>query len=255
MIIRDKKLFFKTASVILEDDCLPTLIKSRKYSSIVVLSYNKLSLSGFSTYSKPTLLIDLRPEENEIFKSFNDTTRNEIRRTEKISNMSVEVGSKPDMLSYELYKKFEFSQGRVPVSFKSLSECIMTCARLEGEIVSGVYITPSKPYLRVRSIFSKRTDLIDKELYKTIGYATRRVIWESVLWGKKNGYISLDMASVNIKNPKTLSIAKFKMSFGKDLVPEYTYIYKSRMFFVFEKLIVFKLMFKKLSYIIEKLIK
>lgn len=194
------------------------------------------------------MLIDLCKSLPEILQGFNDTTRNEIRRTEKINKLFFRNGSLPNTESYKLYSDFEFSQRRVPVNFQAISSTLLFSAYYNNEIISGVYLISAGKYLRIRSIFSKRTNAGDKEVYKIIGYATRRIIWEICKWGKNNGYVSLDMASVNINNPKTLSIAKFKMSFGKELVPEYTYIHKTKAFAFFEKMVVVKILFKKLVY-------
>lgn len=251
MIIEKKKLFFKTISVMLEDEILPEIIKSKEYSSIVVLSYNKLNLQGFFGYSKPTLLIDLTKSENDILSGFNDTTRNEIRKTDKIENLMFEMKDRPDEDSYELYKRFEYSQERVPVNIDILKKNIFFAAYLDQKLISGIYVTPVHPYLVIRSIFSARLATEDKDMYKIIAYSTRRLVWEACVWGKRNGYVSLDMASVNIHNPKTLSIAKFKMSFGKDLTPEYTYIYKTLLFSLFEKLVKVKLLFKKILFALK----
>lgn len=245
MIKIRKKLFFKTASVILEDNKILELINEQRYSSIVALSYNKLDIPNTQLYSKPTLLIDLKKSENEIFYTFNDTTRNEIRKTEKNVELNFDNCCNIDKKSYELYKIFEYSQKRVPVSFSDLKEVIFFGANFKNELISGIYVIKSYPYLRIRSIFSKRLEADDKELYKMIGYSTRRIVWNICLWGKQNGFVSLDMASVNINNPKTESIARFKMSFGKDLVPEYTYIYKTELFKLFEKVVFIKIFFKK----------
>jgi hypothetical protein len=245
MIIEKNILFFKSASVILDDDKIPDLIKSNKYSSIVVLSYKKLDLLNFSFSTKPTLLIDLKKGEDEIFQGFNDTTRNEIRKTKSYDQLKISEKDSPDIESYRLYKEFEYSQGRVPASYEAISHAVFFGAYIGGELISGLYVSKSHPYLRVRSIFSKRLATEDRELYKQIGYATRRLIWEACLWGKKEGFVSLDMASVNINNPKTESIAKFKMSFGKDLTPEYIYIYKSPLFSFFEKLVGVRVFVKK----------
>lgn len=251
MISESKKSFFKTVSVILDDDNIPSIIDSGKYSSIVILSYNKLNMPGFLEYSKPTLLIKLDRPEKDIFSSFNDTTRNEIRKTYKENNLSFKFFESPTEESYEVYKKFEYNQGRVPVSYQKILNTIFFGAYLDNVLISGIYINKSFPYLRIRSIFSQRLKEDDRNKYKIIAYSTRRIVWEACLWGMKNGYISLDMASVNINNPKTLSIAKFKMSFGKDLTPEYTYIYKTKMYSLFENIIRFKVFIKSLIFKIK----
>lgn len=252
MKIESRKLFWKTLTVILEDSAIVSSFKSREYGSIVALSYDKLSLpQQFTSSSKPTLLIDLRQNEEHIFAGFNDTTRNEIRKTFKDPRFTVFSG-KPNSESYEMYKKFEYLQGRVPVAFKDISSTILFAISFEGQLISGIYVTTSAPYLRIRSIFSKRLNEDDKEMRKYIAYATRRIVWEACIWGKNNGYYSLDMASVNINNPKTQSIAQFKMSFGKNLVPEYTYIYKSPSFRFFERFVAIKILLKKILFKIKK---
>ncbi len=245
MIVEKKYLFFKTANIILDDEKILPLLKSNKYSSIVVLSYNKLTLPEFLEYSKPTLLIDLRRSDDEIFSSFNDTTRNEIRKTLRDDQLRFIYKDSPDAEAYRVYSDFEYSQGRLPVRMNLVIDTLFFGIVFNNEIISGIFVNKSYPYLRIRSIFSKRLKTEDREIYRIIAYSTRRVVWEACLWGKKNGYISLDMASVNINNPKTESIAKFKMSFGKNLIPEYTYIYKSKPFAFFEKVVRIKVLLKK----------
>lgn len=252
MIISQKKLFFHTASIILEDEKISELFRSNKYSSIVALSYQKLDLPEFTSFSKPTLCIDLRKTEEEIMQGFNDTTRNEIRKTYKDEKLHIVMKDTVDIEFYNLYRNFEFSQGRVPTSIESLSGMLCFGAYIGGELVSGLYVIQSQPYLRIRSIFSKRLVVEQKEIYKQIAYATRRLVWEVCLWGKARNFISLDMASVNISNPKTESIARFKMSFGKDLSDEYIYIYKSATFAFFEKLVFVKLWLKRVLFMFKK---
>ena len=64
--------------------------------------------------------------------------------------------------------------------------------------------------------------------------------------GKERGFSFLDMASVNLDNPNTASIARFKMNFNGTLVTEYTYMYKSGIFKLFERLVVIPHFFKKM---------
>lgn len=246
MIIEQKKLFFRTLSIVLEDDKILPAYNSKKYSSIIALSYKDLNLPLFSKYSKPTLCIDLTKDTDVIFSSFNDTTRNEIRKTHKIPELSFSMHETPSLQSYEVYKKFEYSQGRVPVAFSALAQMPSFEAYYNGEIISCIYVMECNPYLRIRSIFSKRIEAENRQMYNIIAYATRRLVWDICEWGKKNNFVSLDLASVNIDNPKTKSIARFKMSFGKDLIPEYTYIYKSTMFMLFERFAFIKLAFKRI---------
>jgi len=254
MIVEEKKLLFSTANIILEDDKFLSMLKSGRYSKIVAMSYDKLSVDNCKLRTKTTSLVKLDRDEDEIFSKFSDTTRNEIRRTFRNDELKFVFSDNITDDSYQLYKRFEYLQGRVPVSKKSLQQCVLFSAYYRGEIISAIYVMKIKPYLRIRSIFSKRLEIEDKDLYKVISNATRRVVWEVCLWGIKNNFSSLDMASVNMSNPKTISISKFKISFGGDIINEYTYIYKTKIFTWFEKIVHWRLVSLKLLNKLKKLL-
>lgn len=248
MVYNSKKLFFNTITITLDDMALFDAARSGDYSRITAISYKKYDLPGFRVRTKTTALIDLKASEDDIFAKFNDTTRNEIRKTYKNDRLEFREprDDSEEREVYGMYREFEFGQGRVPVSFSEMKLYRCFAGFLDGEPVSAMYVVESKPYLRLRSIFSKRLKTDDKESYKTMSNASRRVIWEICRWGKANGFESLDMASVNFENPKTASITKFKMSFGGDVIEEYTHIYKSSLFGLLEKLVSVKLKIMKL---------
>ena len=246
MMLISKKFIFKTALIVLEDEAAQPIIDSGKYSFIRVVSYKDKDIPGFIKSAKTTALIDLTQSEDDIFSKFNDTTRNEVRKTMKEGGISIKSGVPIDDASYDMYSAFEFAQGRAPVPRSELKDCLLFGVYLSGDLLSGIFVIPSKPYLRIRSIFSKRLQTEDKEMYKHISNATRRAMWEICLWGKKEGYRSLDLASVNLTNPKTANITKFKMSFGGAIVNEYTYTYKSKLFSSLEFLARFRVALRKL---------
>lgn len=250
MIKESKKLFFKKLDLALEDDFLIELVNSgeyKKYSSVVALSYKKLDLQGFNLRTKTTALISLNGEEKDIFGKFGDSTRNAINRTYKDENFKFEFGDKNFEKAYKLYSKFEYMQKRTPFPANVFRDVKLFSAYYKDEIVSGIFVYESGHYLRIRSIFSKRLVTKDKKIYRIIANSSRRIMWEVCLWGKKNGYYSLDLASVNFKNPKTANITEFKMSFGGDIVTEYTYIYKSKLFSFFEKFVAVKLLILRIT--------
>lgn len=246
MILEKRKLFLKTIQLMLEDDKIAAAVGSGRYSKITVTSYDELNMFNFERLSKTTALVDLTIPENDIFRHFNDTTRNEISKTYKIQGLRFVKDEEIFTDCYALYSDFEYKQGRVPVAMADLQKCEFFGAHYNKEIISGISVMKAPGRLRIRSIFSKRLATNDNELYKIISYATRRIVWEICRWGKKNGYVSLDMASVNFNNPKTANITKFKMSFGGSVVNEYTYIYKSPIFLFFERLTGIKLFFLKM---------
>lgn len=254
MILESRKLFFNTILVVLEDDKLMGAVKSGKYSAITGISYNKLSLPDFRIRSKPTTVISLKESEEEIFGRFSDVTRNKINRTYRDEGFKFVVDDKDFDAAHSLYSDFEYLHGVVPFSEEALKKCTIFSAYYNDEIVSGIFVDLAKPYLRVRYIFSKRLITDDKDLYNKISWASRRVMWEICLWGKKNGYISLDLAYINFENPKLAGIREYKMSFGGDVVYDYTYIYKSFLFGIFEKLVYFKIAALRFKYFIRTIL-
>ena len=246
MILESKKLFFRTVFAVLEDGKINELINSKKFSSIIIISHKKLALPGFRTKIKTTSVINLNEPEEEIFRKFNDTTRNEIRKTYKLPNINITVDDKKFNEAYHLYTNFEYSQNRIPFSKNNLADCMVFSASFKGDMVSGIFVDVGENDLRIRYIFSKRLETEDKELYRTIAYATRRLMWEICLWGKANDFNSLDLASVNFKNPNVSNITKFKMSFGGEVINEYTYTYKSAAYYFLERFAVIKNVVKKI---------
>ena len=67
----------------MEDDKFGYIRKSGIYSKISATSYRKMQLPDFETLVKTTAIIDLIASKDKIFRKFNDTTRNEIRKTER----------------------------------------------------------------------------------------------------------------------------------------------------------------------------
>ncbi len=240
MISENKKLFFQTTFIIFEDSKIRDALRSNKYSSVVGITRTDLGFPEFLRWTKTTSIIDLSKPKEDIFSTFSDTTRNEVRRTEKNSDLSIVSDDKNRDSVYTLYKKFEYSQGRVPFQESNMEACIIFSAYLNNEIISSIYVDKGDKDLRIRYIFSKRLDTSDKEMYKTIGFASKRLIWQICLWGKERRFSFLDMATVNLTDKGKEGISSFKMSFGGELVEEYTYMKKTKLFSYFEALAVLK---------------
>jgi hypothetical protein len=232
MIVKTKKLWFKKLQVFLESTESLAMLKN-KYDSVMFVSYDSVVADGYTIREKDTALINLRPMEDEIFKNFSDTTKNEIRKTYKNTEHSFKLNTNFDE-SYGLYSDFEISQGRVPVTKNEISLFKSHLSYQGLDPIYGFYVVESFPYARIRSIFSKRLSVDDTETKKIISNGGRRLLLEICKDLKSRGFVSLDMASVNMDNPKTINISKFKMSFGGDVRKEYTYIYKGKVFTLFE---------------------
>lgn len=252
MVETYRRLWFRTAVVTLDDPKIQELHASGRYALITALSYAKLDLPGFRRFEKDTSLISLAESEDDIFARMKDTTRNEIRRTASSDALSFEgpVALAHDV--YLLYADFERAQGRTPIREREAGTYQYFVARHEGAPVSAISVRAARPYLRTRSIFSKRLAVDDKEYKKVIGNASRRLVWDICRWGKREGYASLDMASVNLSDAGKRGITNFKLSFGGAVAKEYTYIYKSRIFALLESFVILRMRLRAFAFGLRK---
>ncbi len=226
--VERKLLFFTYARVILNDELLARLIRERAYSYIVGISHKKLDLGPLvSVRRKKTINVYLTAQWDEIFRKFNDTARNEIRRTERMEELSFTLNDGNWNEVYAMYKAHRHARKLPmhPLSF--LQFCMLCNAYWRGRLISTITCYDAKPYLRIQNIFS-RVAADDKELRRVAGFAARRLVSELCKYGNKNGYTLLDMASANVTDPNKAGITQFKNSFGGILEDEYTYTYKAR---------------------------
>src|SRR6185295_3255510 len=100
MLIEDRKLFFPTALVILDDEEAIRTAKSKKYSRVTIISNNELDLPGFDVRSKMTGLIDLKSDFDATTSTFSKTTRNEIARTFRDEHVRFETN---DHVPHDIY--------------------------------------------------------------------------------------------------------------------------------------------------------
>jgi len=248
MIFKRKKFIFNTVRIVLEDGKIDKYLDKKKYQKIVIITYKKLNLGkDFKIKYKLTPNIYLNQELDDIFSKFNHTTRNEIRKTFKNSDLKFVCGDKNFDEIYNVYKSFERLQRRVPFSRKAMRDYLAFSAYYKGELISLILCFDSFPYLRARSICSKRLEINDKEKYKIISNSTRRLVYEVCKYGKEHGYKLFDLGSMpsNLKDKKKAGIAKFKGAFGGKLEDEYTYTYKSKLYKLFEKAVKAKLFLSK----------
>lgn len=232
MRIEKRRGPFKMIDIMLEDDLRPSdldLLK-KDYHRITHLVYKGIEApAGFRLRKKVTPLIDLSPEPEAILFKFRDTVRNEIHRTERLEGFEIKLPCHDLSEAYELYKNFEFSQGRAPVGFEEFSKFTFACAYYKQRLVSAVSFYQTGERVRVRSIFSLRLAARDEEngeLYKIIGYATKALVFAVCKFAKGQGAKTLDLASINLTDPAKASIAVFKNGFGADLADENQYIYE-----------------------------
>jgi len=228
--------FFKTARIIFDEALFGELIKNRCYLNIVLVSHQKLSVPvDVRVKKKPTVLISVDKSPEDILQSFNDTARNEVRKTFKMSEFLFRSDEDNFSEIYTLYRSFRKAK-KLSLRGKDFFKGVLIFkAYWKGELVSVITCYSAHPYLRVQNIFSKLSGE-DKELRRIIGYATRRLIYEICVYGHEHGFISLDLAGINLIDPKKAGITAFKKSFGGSIIDEYTYTYRRPVFNILARL-------------------
>ncbi|MDE2001735.1 MAG: hypothetical protein KGI60_04200 [Patescibacteria group bacterium] len=236
MIFTKHVLFFRSLRVLYQNEPLETLLDTRKYDYITVVSYADLGLEhrGFRVKKKTLANIRLNGTPEEIAGRFARRTQQEIKRTYAMPDLEIRVAEGDTEEAYGLYREFERAQGRKPWKRDTFSNLIHFNAYYKGELIAAVPCYDLSPYLQVRAIFSKRLGAEDKELYKIIGSATRRLIFEICKYGKERGYAFVGLGSVNYTTQQKANVANFKMFFGSEEGEEYTYIYRSPRFLFLE---------------------
>ncbi|MBI5469852.1 hypothetical protein HY968_00820 [Candidatus Kaiserbacteria bacterium] len=237
MVIEKGLWPFKTAQIILDEKAAHAYMHKSGYGRIVILTHAKLDPHGFSLRQKETAIIDL-DSLDEVRARFNKTARNEISRTERDPDFRFEVisGSMPDD-AYQLYaSSVEVREGK-PHAQSTFDGMVFVLGYYRDELLSGLAIFPTRPVARIRSIFSRRFSVDDKDLYAKIGYASRRCMQEACKWGIENGRKGIDVGSVNRTDEQKSGMMMFKLSFGGRIVPEYTYTRTSALFSFFERLL------------------
>lgn len=219
---------------IFTEDSLPAPAElKRLYSYVFILSFKKLDLPGFSVVEKKTPLIDLTLSEQEIFQTFNKTTRNEIRKTEHLPALIFCAPDENFTASYAIYKKVKKADG-VPVELKrEFRSCLFFNAYDKKQLVVSVSCWQTETLLRLKSIVSYRKSAGYEP--RIMAYATRRLIWEICRYGKAHNYQTLDLGGINFNEKEKSGITQFKQSFNGRIVDVYIYRYESPFFHFLRK--------------------
>lgn len=230
MIFLKNLLFLKSIRVLYQGESLGEITDKKRYDYITVISYTDLALEkeGFSVKHKKVANIYLTKTAEEILMGFSRSTRREIHKTQEIPELEFKFDDTNLAETYQLYRQFEFAQGRVPWKIDSFSGTILFNAYYRGKLIAAVPCYDIFPHLQVRAIFSSRLDDCDRETYKIVGSATRRLIFEICKYGMERHYEFVGLGSINYSTSQKSKVADFKMFFGPKVGDEYTYSYKSR---------------------------
>jgi hypothetical protein len=178
-----------------------------------------------------TVLNDLREPADRIWRKFERFTRQEIRQAERLGDRVEIISNGPaplhDFLS--VYNAFATSKPGVWALSRRAAERYacnsdVRVLYLDGQpaVVNMVMRDPEAS--RVRGIFSasRRLEAADKKNARIFGHLNRLLHWRNMLLYQEQGFATYDWGGVT---PDAADgIAKFKRSFGGQLVRENVYL-------------------------------
>lgn len=181
----------------------------------------KIEKSDWATDSKTSAIIPVLPDEEEQLSAYHSTCRNEVRRSYKIEDFSIEIDSTSSDELFAFHKTCEKLRGWIPVPQEELTASRIIAVRFKNELIAGMSAYGSRDVLRIGKIFSLRKSTTYHDLKGIIfSSASRRIVHEFTRLAHREGFSRIDLGGVVIDGESEKSgITKFKMSFGSELQP------------------------------------
>ncbi len=156
-----------------------------------------------------TVIVDLLPSEEEIFKKLHKDARWGVRKAKKEKLIVEESDNWKEF--YKIYKKTQIEGGNVPKSLNFLrktSDKLFICKK-EGKIIGGAAIKVNGlqiPRLRFNASLKEYQKFQPNNL----------LYWHCILWAKQKGYSQFDLGGWQINaRGHLIGINKFKEKWGK----------------------------------------
>lgn len=183
--------------------------------------YGSCNAPTFETVSKYACVIDLSAGPDAAFSRFHNTSRNEVRRSEKIATLRFRFGIDGEFDDYfSFYRTCEHARGWFPVPEGELRSSVLCTAFFDGEPISGMSAYSDGDRLRVGRIFSMKKVKYDERLNNLVyGCAAKRIVFELCRYGVMHGFGTLDLGGLDPHDPAKAGITKFKLSMGGQVAP------------------------------------
>lgn len=178
--------------------------------------------TGLEIIEKQSAWVKILQNQEDQIASFQATCRNEVRRSLRSTEISIEVNNTPIDELFKFHKQCETDRNWFPIPPQELESSVVICVRYLDELIAGMTAYYFKDFLRVGRIFSSRKSIKYKDLQQVVfSSASRRVVYELTRWGFQNGFRYLDLGGVTLKEESKSGITKFKLSFGSEIIPMY----------------------------------
>lgn len=230
-----KHILHEPATVVLRE------VEKKGYAYISAASYVPLPLPKRfrSLRTKTTPVIRIQGKTlDDIKAGFTASARNQVNKSETLTALKIVCGNSKREVeeSFKLCNQLEMAQGRPPFPWKKFASLSVCNAYYEGKLISTIAFVESVPVVRVFQFASMRmSDTLDKDRYKLIGVAGKRLVYELCRYGLAHGYEVVDLAYINLEDEHKKGVGDYKMQFGSEIVSEYRYEYKSFIYRLFER--------------------
>ena len=195
-------------------------LKSNKYSFRQAQYVNFFGKIIFNVDKFYTTQIDLICDIEDIFKNYNSTTRNEVRKAEKFNISFKQINTWEDFVvkvGADIAETYGFVKNELGRGFLVYISC-----GIDGKTWYSFHIVVSRAKW-MRLLISERNQYEDK---KVVGYANRGLHHYTISLAKIRGYHVYDFGGIakNTLDNKKKGINEFKKGFGGEEVIYYNVI-------------------------------
>jgi len=196
---------------------------------------NKVEAKGFIRYNKLTSIIDLTKNLDTIWQKMNRNSTRIIKEAER-EDIKIRINYEYEYF-FQIYKNFlqkkglksffeVFGVGIVPLNTIKKNGTLFV-AEYHGEILAGHFFLEDDSNIEDWVTGSKRLEN-EKERSRLVGCANRLILWEAIKYAKEKGIKEFDFGGLfpkdkAEKDPIKKGINSFKLSFGGEVVPGYSY--------------------------------
>lgn len=185
----------------------------------------------FSVENRQTLLTDLSPEEESIFKNFPKDTRNQIRRGEQNGVLHCNLATDKQQF-VTIFNRFATLRGLSRFSVQEIDNygtnnyCLLSMDKDSQAVICHLYLLCHKS--KVASLLASVSDPQyddDTEMRKLIGHANRFLHWQGMRHLKSRGILTYDWCGYvpNTQDIELQGINRFKRTFNGIPTPIYNY--------------------------------
>lgn len=185
----------------------------------------------FCTEYRHTLLTDLTPDEEAIFRNFPKDTRNQIRRCEQEQRFILNLNTRLEAFM-PLYNTFAQARGLSLFTEADAAGmgrdnyCIFSVDYQGSPVICHLYLlSAGTGVINLLISASSQAYNGDADMRRAMGFANRCLHWQGMLHFKAAGFHTYDWGgyAMETNDPVMQGINRFKRTFNGKLIPIYNY--------------------------------